>query len=58
MLDLNEQFYANELYSFPSNYKLTDIFLSEFQRKQTIYENELTKCAKARQSFFAIIHSR
>ena len=25
MLDLNEQFYANELYSFPRNYKLTDM---------------------------------
>ena len=46
MLDLNGQFYANELYSIPSNYKLRDIFLSEFQRKQSIYENELTKCAQ------------
>ena len=46
MLDLNEQFYANELYSFPSNYKLTDICLPEFQRKQSIYENKLTKCAQ------------
>ena len=46
MLDLIEQFYANELYSFPRKYKLTDIFLAEFQRKQSIYENELTKCAQ------------
>lgn len=44
-MDLNERFYTSELYSFPSNFKLTDIFLSEFQRKQTFYESEMVKCA-------------
>ena len=44
-MDLNERFYTSELYSFPSHFKLTDIFLSQFQRKQTLYENEMAKCA-------------
>lgn len=29
-MDLNKRFYTSELYSFPSNFKLTDIFLSNF----------------------------
>ena len=42
-----ERFYRNKLYSFPGNDKLMDIFLSDFQRKQPLYEKEMFNCAAA-----------